>query len=91
MRNQNITKGASVYFDIGRGTQSGTIIDLRPCVTNGRQHAIVELDHQLPGILQSVPIDQLSMTKEVPNSVFMSGSVDTPSQHHINRHYSEPA
>jgi hypothetical protein len=63
MENQKITKGASVYFDIGRGTQSGTVIDLLPCITNGRQHAIVELDHQLPGILQTVPVDQLNINR----------------------------
>jgi hypothetical protein len=65
MKNKNISEGSSVHFDIGRGTQSGTVIDLLPCITNGRQHAIVELDQRLPGILQTVPVDRLNMNREL--------------------------
>jgi hypothetical protein len=87
MKNQNISKGASVYFDIGAGTQSGSVIALLPCITNGRQYATVKLDGHRQEEIATVPADQLSITKEVSSFVFMSGVVDAPSQHNINRHY----
>jgi hypothetical protein len=87
MKNQNITKGDSVYFDIGAGTQSGSVIALRPCITNGRQYATVKLDGNRPEEIATVPADQLSITKEVSSFVFMSEAVDGTSHHHINRHY----
>jgi hypothetical protein len=72
MKQAKITKGSSVYFDIGRGTQSGTVIDLMPDISNGRLHASIELDQPVPG-LATVPVDQLSITKDVTNFVFLSG------------------
>jgi hypothetical protein len=87
MKNQNISKGDSVYFDIGAGTQSGSVIALLPCITNGRQYATVKLDGNRPEEIATVPADQLSITKEVSNFVFMSEAIDAPSRHHINCHY----
>jgi hypothetical protein len=76
MKQANITKGSSVYFDIGRGTQSGTVIDLMPDISNGRLHASIELDQPVPGIA-TVPVDQLSITKDVSSFLFLSGHVDS--------------
>jgi hypothetical protein len=87
MKNQNITKGDSVYFDVGAGTQSGSVIALLPCITNGRQYATIKLDGNRSEEIATVPADQLSITKEVSSFVFMSEAVDNPRQHHINRHY----
>jgi hypothetical protein len=86
MNKSNISKGSSVYFDIGHGTQSGTVIDLLPDISNGRQHASIELDQRVPGIA-TVPVDQLSITKDVSNFIFLSGHVDNLSLKSTDRRF----
>lgn len=60
---QPLTVGARVSFDTGRGTQNGHIIDLLSCIGNGRQHALIEIDHALPGMTETVPVDELTIER----------------------------
>ncbi|MFZ6767485.1 hypothetical protein ACO0LM_10400 [Undibacterium sp. Di26W] len=51
--------GSRVVFDSDYGPQSGQVIDFLPCLLNGREHAVIEIDHPLPGIVYRVPADTL--------------------------------
>lgn len=55
-----ISLGTHVEFDDeGGNTLHGTVFHFLPCLTNGRKHAVVELDTKLPGITHTVPVDSL--------------------------------
>lgn len=76
-----------VMFETGRGTLRGHVIDLLPCIGNGRKHALVEIDHALPGIVESVPVDELTALPSI-NFIFSSGSVDAlPSLNNTDRRF----
>ena len=55
----DIAPGTPVEFDSEHGPQTGIVIGLIQCVTNGRKHAAVEINHDLDGILWNVPVDTL--------------------------------
>lgn len=62
-----IKVGSKVSFDSDHGPLTGLVIDFIPCLVNGREHARVEIDHTLPGIVHYVPADTLNPTnKEHP-------------------------
>lgn len=71
-----ITAGSRVTFDSGRGTQRGSVLDLLPCLSNGRLHAVVEIEHALPGIVETVPVDELTAIAPGIKFVFSSGDID---------------
>lgn len=59
--------GSHVEFDDEDGnTLSGTVFHFLPCLTNGRKHAVVEIDSHLPGITHTVPLDSLRPTQNIP-------------------------
>lgn len=45
------------------GELTGSVLDIVRDIENGRAFAIVEIDHELPGILHSVPMDLLKRKK----------------------------
>lgn len=58
---QNISTGTPVTFDSEHGPQRGTVSGIKRDVTNAQQWAVVEIDHDLPGILMNVPLDKLQV------------------------------
>ena len=52
--------GSKVSFVTDYGHQTGRVIDFIPCLVNGREHARVEIDHALPGVVHHVPADTLT-------------------------------
>jgi len=64
--------GTHVEFDDEDGnTLHGTVFHLLPCLTNGRKHAVIELDSKLPGITHTVALDNLRVIAQRPNFVFI--------------------
>ncbi|RJG06269.1 hypothetical protein D3870_09815 [Noviherbaspirillum cavernae] len=55
----NIQRNTPVEFDCDDGRLTGTVIDIQRSVENARAFAIIEIDHELPGVVRSVPLDQL--------------------------------
>ncbi|OWW18431.1 hypothetical protein [Noviherbaspirillum denitrificans] len=45
------------------GTNTGAVRHLTRSIENGQAFAVVEVDHELPGILECVPLNQLRKTK----------------------------
>jgi hypothetical protein len=68
-----INVGTRVSFENAVGAYCGTVIDILPCITNGRQHATVEVESERPGTLENVPVDELTLAKPVMNIVFLTG------------------
>lgn len=69
--------GTHVEFDDEDGnTLHGTVFHFLPCLTNGRKHAVVELDSKLPGITHTVPVDSLRPLAQRPKIIFKSGHHD---------------
>lgn len=64
--NNSITTGQHVAFKSFSGAHQGTVLYFLTCLTNGRRHAVIEIDHALPGITEAVPIDTLTLTAMVP-------------------------
>lgn len=55
-----ITIGTPVEFDSEHGPQTGKVTNFLPCLSNGRRHATIEIDHQLDGIVFNMPVDELT-------------------------------
>lgn len=45
------------------GLKTGAVRWITRSLENGQAFAIVEVEHELPGILESVPVDQLRKSK----------------------------
>lgn len=58
-KSTNFKVGDPVFFDTPEGEKAGLIVDLLPCITNGRKHASVELLGTLRGCFHMVPLDEL--------------------------------
>ncbi|MFJ2988363.1 hypothetical protein ACIPF8_10880 [Collimonas sp. NPDC087041] len=71
---QLIHAGDRVTFDSDEGIQAGYVNDLRRDVGNGQLHALVELDHQWPGMFRAVPV----------SAILTSDPVGPPSLLHFN-------
>ena len=71
-KNTDINVGTKVTFDCSKGTQSGKVTGIFTCITNGRRHAMVEIDHELPGIVHLVPVDELKTSQYT----FLSGAMN---------------
>lgn len=69
----NIKTGSHVSFENEYGPQTGRVIDFIPCLVNGREHARVLIDADLPGIVHQVPADTLQL---LPNFVFLTGAAN---------------
>ncbi|MFJ2986581.1 hypothetical protein ACIPF8_01855 [Collimonas sp. NPDC087041] len=48
--------GDAVAFDLNYGPQTGTVIAIQRHVSNAQQFALVEIDHQLNSIVESIPL-----------------------------------
>ncbi|WP_089401405.1 hypothetical protein [Noviherbaspirillum humi] len=59
MTNSSITLKSRVDFDSDDGRHTGTVVGLLRDINNGRGIALVEIDHELPGVVHQVAIDQL--------------------------------
>lgn len=67
----NISIGSHVQFtDDDGNTLRGTVFHLLPCLTNGRKHAVIEIDSELLGITHTVPVDQLTEVRSVDLSLY---------------------
>jgi hypothetical protein len=76
MSNTSINVGTRVSFESATGAYCGTVIDILPCITNGRQHATIEVEHELPGILEKVPVDQLKPLSPLQAIVYLTGELN---------------
>lgn len=65
--------GSRVQFDYEGTTLTGEIIHFVSDISNARKNAVVKIEHQLPGITHTVPVDQLTPAPVSQNMVFMSG------------------
>lgn len=70
---QTITRGSRVKFDKDGATLTGTVFHIMSDIGNGRKMAVVELEHELPGVFDTVPFDQLTAAPISQNFVFLSG------------------
>ncbi|MFZ6734717.1 hypothetical protein ACO0LG_22530 [Undibacterium sp. Ji42W] len=52
--------GIRVSFQDDHAQATGTIKGFIHCLLNGREHAVIEIDHPLPGIVRRVPADTLT-------------------------------
>lgn len=68
--------GSRVQFEHEGATLIGTIFHFVSDVSNGRKHAVIEIEHELPGITHTVPIDQITAVPYPLTFVFASGAVD---------------
>jgi hypothetical protein len=68
--------GSRVKFDKDGATLTGTIFHFVPDISNGRKHAVIEIEHELPGVTHTVPVDQLTPAPISQTVIFMSGAVD---------------
>lgn len=83
-----IQLGTHIEFDDEDGnTLSGTVFHFLPCLTNGRKHAVVEIDSPLPGITHTVPLDSLRPTAHSQNFVFVSSNPVSLSSSQPNRRF----
>ncbi len=57
--NELISIGTAVEFDSEHGPQTGKVTNFLPCLSNGRRHATIEIDHHLDGIVFNMPVDEL--------------------------------
>lgn len=73
---QAITRGSRVKFDKDGATLTGTVFHIMSDIENGRKMAVVELEHELSGVFETVPFDQLTAAPISQNIVFMSGATD---------------
>lgn len=65
--------GSRVQFNYEGATLTGTIFHFLPDISNGRRHAVVEIEHELPGVTHTVPTDELTAAPISPNYIFLSG------------------
>ena len=56
-----ITVGMRVAFDSEHGPQIGWVTGLMPCISNGQQHAAIEIEHELDGIVFMMPVAALTV------------------------------
>lgn len=68
--------GSRVKFDKDGATLTGTIFHFVPDISNGRKHAVVEIEHELPGVTHTVPVDQLTPAPISHTVIFVTGSLD---------------
>jgi hypothetical protein len=55
----DISINTAVQFHNDHGRQTGTVRNFVKCLTNGRQHALVELAGDPPGRFETVPASEL--------------------------------
>jgi hypothetical protein len=55
----DITLDTPVEFDYERQTLTGKVSGVMRDIGNGQGFAVVEIDHDLPGIVHQVALDQL--------------------------------
>lgn len=68
-----ITKGMRVWFTKDDATLTGTVFHTTVDIQNSRKMAVIEVDNELPGIVETVPLDQIT---NAMNIVYLSGSLD---------------
>ena len=76
--------GTRVKFDSDHGPQAGTVTGFLKCIANGPRHATIEIDHELAGIVWTMPVSELQAVRRPPlanidfaNLNHMLGTVDT--------------
>ena len=62
MTTQRITKGTRVKFELDGATVTGTVFHIMLHIENGRKMAVIELEHELPGVTKTMPFDELTAT-----------------------------
>ncbi|MET3135293.1 hypothetical protein AAKU55_005601 [Oxalobacteraceae bacterium GrIS 1.11] len=65
-----ITVGTHVEFDSDHGPQAGTVIDFMPAGPNGQRLAAIAIDHDLEGIVWTMPVTSLQKTQPTPRRAF---------------------
>lgn len=73
MNQPAITRGSRVKFDLDGSTVTGTVFNITTDIGNGRKMANVELEHELPGVIKTVPFDSLAAAPLSQTTIFMSG------------------
>lgn len=60
MTSVSIFRGQHVQFNCDtEGLLTGHVLDIQRDLTNGQKYAIVEIDHELPGIVHAVPLEKV--------------------------------
>lgn len=68
-----ITRGTRVKFIKDGATLTGTVFHTTVDIQNSRKMAVIEVDGDLPGVVDTIPMDQVT---PVQNIVFMTSSAD---------------
>ena len=55
-----ISINTPVWIGVDEGREAGTVKAILRDLGNGQGFAVVEIDHKLPGIMQTVALDQLT-------------------------------
>lgn len=82
--NQPINIGTQVHFKRGGHTVTGKVKHLLLDIENSRKKAVVEIDHELPGIEEMVPVDEL---KALPIYLHASGEINALNPQTQDRRY----
>ena len=54
-----IIVGTHVAFDSDHGPQTGRVTAFIKCIENGQPNAMIEIDHELDGIIWTMPVAAL--------------------------------
>lgn len=74
MNQQLITRGSRVKFDKDGTTLTGTVFNIVNDILNGRKMANVEIEHELPGVIEIVPFDKLEASPISHTIAFLKGA-----------------
>jgi len=74
MNQPAITRGSRVTFHKDGATRTGIIFHFISNIENGRKMAVIELEHELPGVTNTVPVDELKTAPISQNYIFLSGT-----------------
>lgn len=80
MSHPPITRGSRVKFDKDGTTLTGTVFHIISNIENGRKMAVIEIEHELPGITDTVPFNELiaaPISQTIKNYRFTPVSIDS--------------
>jgi putative DNA primase/helicase len=82
-----ITRGCRVEFDKEGATLTGAVFNITSDIGNGRKMATVELEHELPGVVEIVPLDKLKLAPLSHTVHFIQGTTPFPNYESEDRRF----